>query len=229
MKHLTPIVILAAALASGYGAERDAAKEAPIDWPARSATVKVGMTRAEVEKILPELQPLRGFRVSYDSVSMTVSRNARLYWVSQDWRVTVWYDYSGAAKPVTESTKQDAVGPENRVTAPVTILKIPRPPDYDPTLYDAKLSEQIGVILRECEKIKPGMTRADLLKVFTTEGGLSTPEARTYVSRRCHFIKVRVNFSLTDPNQKKDILDDERTTDVITNISKPFLQWGHGD
>ncbi len=39
--------------AGGCGAERDAAKEAPIDWPARAATVKVGMTRAEVENILP--------------------------------------------------------------------------------------------------------------------------------------------------------------------------------
>ena len=57
MKHLAPIVILAVALAGGCGAKRDAAKETPIDWPARAATVKVGMTRAEVEKILPRWVP----------------------------------------------------------------------------------------------------------------------------------------------------------------------------
>ena len=39
-----------------------------------------------------------------------------------------------------------------------------------------------------------GMTRADLLKVFTTEGGLSTGLNRTYVYRECQYIKVDVDF-----------------------------------
>ncbi|MCX6900558.1 MAG: hypothetical protein NT105_17905 [Verrucomicrobia bacterium] len=200
-----------------------------IDWPARAATVKVGMTRAEVEKILPKLQHPRGSTVSYGSITMTDSWNAAVYWVSQDWRVTVKYDYSGAVKPVTATTMQACVGPANRVIEPVKTLRIPLPPEDDPTLYDAKLSKQIDVILRECRTIKPGMTRADLLKVFTTEGGLSSPEARTYVNRRCYFIKVDVEFSLTDPNQRTDMLDHERPTDVITKISKPYLEWNHLD
>ena len=48
---MTVAVVMLAA--GGNGAERDAAKESPIDWPARAAMVKDGMTRAEVEKILP--------------------------------------------------------------------------------------------------------------------------------------------------------------------------------
>jgi len=35
-------------------------------------------------------------------------------------------------------------------------------------------TEWVANSLREMETIKVGMTRADLLKVFTTEGGLST-------------------------------------------------------
>jgi hypothetical protein len=44
------------------------------------------------------------------------------------------------------------------------------------------------------QKIKVGMTRADLLKVFTTEGGLSTSLNRTFVYRDCSYIKVDVEF-----------------------------------
>jgi hypothetical protein len=41
--------------------------------------------------------------------------------------------------------------------------------------------------LKKMQTIKPGMTRQDLLAVFTTEGGLSTREQRTYVSRDCQY------------------------------------------
>jgi len=124
---------------------------------------------------------------------------------------------------------QDSVGPKNRVTAPVKVLRIPLPPEDDPKIYDVKLSMEIDKVLRECLKIRPGMTRADLLKVFKGEGGLCGPEARTYVNRRCSFIKIDVTFSLTDPNQRTDFLDQERPTDVITSISKPYLEWNHLD
>jgi hypothetical protein len=39
--------------------------------------------------------------------------------------------------------------------------------------------------LKEMESIKADMTRADLLRVFMTEGGLSTGLRRTYVYCEC--------------------------------------------
>src|SRR4051812_37389439 len=48
--------------------------------------------------------------------------------------------------------------------------------------------------LIEMKTIKVGMTRSDLLKVFDTEGGLSTGLNRTYVYRKCPLIKVDVEF-----------------------------------
>jgi hypothetical protein len=59
---------------------------------------------------------------------------------------------------------------------------------------DKDLTKQIANILTECEKIKPGMTRADLLKVFTTEGGLSTATHRTFVCRSCPKNQIRNLF-----------------------------------
>jgi hypothetical protein len=84
------------------------------------------------------------------------------------------------------------------------------------------LTKQISDILTECQKIKPGMTRAELLKIFITEGGVSTATHRTFVYRGCPYIKVDVDFTRSDPKQK---VVKERPTDIISKVSKPYLEW----
>jgi hypothetical protein len=91
---------------------------------------------------------------------------------------------------------------------------------------DPQLTKQIEQILKECQKIEVGSTRADLLKVFTTEGGLSNAKQRIYVHRRCPYIKVDVQFTLSA--EKQDILD-ERPADKISKISKPYLEFSFVD
>ena len=91
-------------------------------------------------------------------------------------------------------------------------------PSFAAGSVDDNLTKQISGILTECQKIKTGMTRADLLKVFTTEGGFSTQGWRTYVHSRCPYIKVDVEFAPTKSGQ-------EQPTDIITKISKPYLEW----
>ncbi|SRR6266496_2951263 len=83
--------------------------------------------------------------------------------------------------------------------------------------------------LKEMQTIKLGMTRADLLKVFTTEGGLSTPLNRTYVYRECAYIKVDVEFEpVGRPARDAEgrVTHVEANEDVIKKISKPYLDWG---
>src|SRR6266478_419864 len=82
--------------------------------------------------------------------------------------------------------------------------------------------------LKKMQKIKPGMTRADLLKVFTTEGGLSTSLNRTYVYRECQYIKVDVEFEpvgrpARDAEGRVTLV--EANEDVIKKISRPYLAW----
>lgn len=89
-------------------------------------------------------------------------------------------------------------------------------------VFDDKLTKEVGDILKECTSITRGMTRAELLWVFTTEGGLSTAKGRRFVHRRCPYIKVDVEFNLSEPNQS---VVDERPTDTISRISQPYLQW----
>ena len=86
--------------------------------------------------------------------------------------------------------------------------------------------------LQKMQTIRPGMTRDDLLKIFTTEGGISTPLHRRFVSRDCPYFKVDVEFrrasgSDRDSDERDAFTEDRR--DVITKISQPFLQFSIAD
>jgi len=69
------------------------------------------------------------------------------------------------------------------------------------------------------QTIKVGMTRAELLKVFTIEGGRFTRRQRRYVYRDCPYIKVDVVFAPADDGAA------ESPGDKIARISQPFLEW----
>jgi len=82
--------------------------------------------------------------------------------------------------------------------------------------------------LKRMQTIAPGMTRNDLMRVFTTEGGLSTPFQRTFVSRDCPYFKVDATFrraSQRHPEEGRERLLSEYGDDVIATVSRPFLQF----
>ena len=86
--------------------------------------------------------------------------------------------------------------------------------------------------LEQMEAVKSGMTREELLKTFTTEGGLSTGLHRTFVSRDCAYFKVDVEFKPVgrpdrDGNGRVTLEEDPR--DVIVEISRPYLQFSIKD
>jgi hypothetical protein len=83
----------------------------------------------------------------------------------------------------------------------------------------------IAKVLRQIDKIKPGMRRKDLLKVFTT-GGLSNRFQRTYVHIECPFIKVDVRFKAAVNEHDALRAEDE---DIIEIISRPYLAWSVAD
>lgn len=83
---------------------------------------------------------------------------------------------------------------------------------------DAEHTQWIAGALNAIQSIKVGMTRADLMKQFTVEGGLSTTSQRTYVYQHCPYIKVDVKFAASSREQ-------ERTSDKIIEISRPYLAW----
>ena len=87
----------------------------------------------------------------------------------------------------------------------------------------------VGQVLKQIQTIKPGMTRTDLLRVFATEGGLSTPLHRTFVSRDCPYFKVDVEFRAVgrasrDGDGRETMV--EGSQDIIVKISRPYLAFG---
>jgi hypothetical protein len=96
-----------------------------------------------------------------------------------------------------------------------------------PLVADPALTRSMEQVLKDVSSVQSGMTRAELLRVFTTEGGLSTRDEQRYVYRRCPYIKVMVTF-----RRPADADDDwggapeeERAGDIIQSISKPFLDY----
>ena len=87
---------------------------------------------------------------------------------------------------------------------------------------DEAFTQRVADILIECQKLKPGTTRAEFLKVFELEGGLRTAAHGTYVHRHCRHIKVDAEFTTPNPQQKSL---EHRPADILTRISKPYLAW----
>jgi hypothetical protein len=87
-------------------------------------------------------------------------------------------------------------------------------------------------VLEKMDSIKPGMTRGDLLKVFRTEGGLSTGLRRTFVSRDCPYCKVVVEFkpvARADSDHPVFMMSPEDSRDIIVKVSNPYLQFAVAD
>jgi len=103
-------------------------------------------------------------------------------------------------------------------------LAVMVPASHAETSADQKFTAQVSDILMECSKLKPGTTRSELLKIFMTEGGPYNAGGRTFVFKRCPYIKIDVTFALTQPNQIAEL-----PTDTIKSISKPFLEWSDID
>ncbi len=91
---------------------------------------------------------------------------------------------------------------------------------------DLERTKWVESVMRSIFTIKPGATRKDLLTVFTEEGGLSTRTERTYVYKRCPYIKVDVVFAPVGDLEEGFT---EMPADKITTISRPYLDYGVRD
>jgi len=93
-------------------------------------------------------------------------------------------------------------------------------------VLDEEHTQWVSNVLGWTGDIKPGMTRKDLLRVFTEEGGLSWRTHRTYVLKGCPYVHVNVKFSpVADAPDRLT----EMPGDRIVEISKPFLDGAYTD
>lgn len=86
----------------------------------------------------------------------------------------------------------------------------------------------VADVLKRMQTVKVGMTRSELLTVFTTEGGIYTDLQRTFVSRDCPYFKVDVEFEAVgrpsrDSQGRVTLVEGSR--DKIVKISRPYLRF----
>ncbi len=79
----------------------------------------------------------------------------------------------------------------------------------------------MAAILQDWESIHPGDSRARLEKLFTPEGGLSSPFERTYVSLRCSYVKVDIKFREVGTGEGV------HATYVVESLSKLYVDYPH--
>jgi hypothetical protein len=73
----------------------------------------------------------------------------------------------------------------------------------------------------EASSIRVGMTRAELIKVFSEDGGLQSIPASRYVLKSSTMIKVDVKFEFPEGIDHRTATDDQLH---IKSISKPYLE-----
>ena len=84
----------------------------------------------------------------------------------------------------------------------------------------------------EAVSVRPGMTRADLRRLFRPDGGLQSVPSGRYVLKSCGLIKVEVKFALPEGASREDFRDENEAADdalKITEVSKPYLEYGATD
>jgi hypothetical protein len=93
------------------------------------------------------------------------------------------------------------------------------------TANDEAFARRIVEVFGDCQKIKPGMTRAELVKLemFDEDRGplraaddKSFKQHATFEYRSCSLIKVDVEFGATEAKET-------RPEDTITKVSMPYI------
>jgi hypothetical protein len=83
-------------------------------------------------------------------------------------------------------------------------------------------SHWLQMSLIEIQTVKVGMTRGDLLKLFTPDSGFGTGGRFRY--QKSWMIAIDVTFATNNGDPEK-----AQSTDVITSISKPYLDFAAYD
>ena len=81
------------------------------------------------------------------------------------------------------------------------------------------IKKWIADVISKIQSIQPGMTRADLIRLFDEDGGTLRNQSQ-YALRECAYIKIIVNFQLPGAAAGNEGWSHDR----ITTVSKPFLE-----
>lgn len=92
-----------------------------------------------------------------------------------------------------------------------------------PAEIDHEHTRWINEVLRSIITIQPGMTRKNVARLLTEDGGLQFRGHGRYVYAKCPYIKVDIEFSAVDGGEKFS------PEDKIVKVSRPYLEYPTSD
>jgi hypothetical protein len=95
---------------------------------------------------------------------------------------------------------------------------------HEAPVTDSNHVDWVRQSLSEMQKIKRGMTRADMERLFIPDGGFQIYGATRYVYRECPFFKVDAEFERA-PNSPRA----GGPRDKVVKISKPYVEYPDED
>jgi hypothetical protein len=107
----------------------------------------------------------------------------------------------------------------------VLVLGVVAVPARTDATNDAEFARRIVEVFKDCQHLKPGMTREELVKLqmFDQDWGPLSPaddkafkQHSTFEYRGCSLIKVDVDF---EPKETKEA----QPTDIISKVSMPYI------
>jgi hypothetical protein len=104
----------------------------------------------------------------------------------------------------------------------IALLSITTPgplPPFRLMAQDTSCCSVVKDALSAVGQITPGMSRRDVERAFTDDGGLSSRTEGRYVFRKCSYIKVKVKFSKAAGTSVEESPDD-----VVTEVSSLYIE-----
>jgi hypothetical protein len=86
-------------------------------------------------------------------------------------------------------------------------------------------TQWVSSVLAWTVDIKPGTPQRDLLRVFSTEGGVSTRTHRTYVLKQCPYIKVDVEFAAVRERRTRRLSFGSESVHQSRPLSLVYQYW----
>ena len=96
-----------------------------------------------------------------------------------------------------------------------------------PVRAESKACGMVMEALKAADKLKPGIMRLEVENEFELDGGLAFQGQGRFTYRRCHYIKIDVEFEKTQESGAPTVVFSPG--DRVTKISRPYLAYPVSD
>jgi hypothetical protein len=102
----------------------------------------------------------------------------------------------------------------------VVVMTVLTATQKEPASKDSDPCALVRQALVDSGRIKSGMTRREVEKYFSLDGGMLFAEKTRYVYSKCQYIKIEIDFS-RKPSGKELF----SPNDIVVNAARPYIEY----